>query len=154
MKHTLLIVIGLLVMSCNNTTQVNDHLNLESKLSGQWIAKAFDGELHETWTLNGHGWMQQQGYYIENNDTTYAATTQIQKAGQDIVLLSVIKDANPKIFKSVTREDNRIIFENDDYKNPYQVTYEFLSNETYRRTIRGYEQDSLVVYEFNFRKVN
>ena len=97
--------------------------------------------------------MQQQGYYIEKNDTTYTAKTQILKVDEELILFSVIKNANPKIFKSVLTEENKLIFENKDYKNPYQVTYEFLSEEHYRRTLTGYEKDSLVVYEFEFQKV-
>jgi len=143
-----------MTFSCSERSKVDDHLNLESKLSGKWIAKAFDGELHEEWILNSHGWMQQEGFYIENNDTSYAAKTQIQKVGNDIILFSVIKNSNPKIFKSVNEEENGFVFENKDYKNPFQVKYEFLSSQKYKRTIRGYEKDSLVIYEFNFEKVN
>jgi hypothetical protein len=154
MKTRLLFLIFIITFSCNKSNKVEDHLNLESKLSGKWIAKAFNGELHEKWDLNTKGWMQQEGYYIENNDTSYAAKTQIQKVGNDIILFSVIKNSNPKIFQLVNKQENRFTFENKDYKNPYQVTYEFLSSKKYKRIIRGYEKDSLVIYEFNFEKVN
>jgi len=142
------------MFSCNENIDVKDPLDLETRLSGKWIAKAFDGELHEEWKLNEDGWMQQEGFYIERTDTSYAAKTQIQKVGNDIILFSVIRNSNPKIFKSISSEENKIIFENDDYKNPYRVKYEFLTNQKYRRTIRGYENDSLVIYEFNFEKIN
>ena len=152
MKKVLILLSFVIPLSCNESQKTMDHLNLESKLSGRWTAKAFDGELYEEWKLNDDGWMQQQGYYIEKNDTTYAAKTQIQKVGEDIILFSVIRNSNPKIFKSVSLKENEIIFENDDYRNPFQVKYEFLSGEKYRRTIKGYESDSLVIYEFNFEK--
>ena len=155
MLRTLISTVFLLIfLSCKESPKVTDHLNLESKLTGKWIAEAFDGELHEVWALNDYGWMEQQGYYIANNDTSYAAKTQIQKVGQDVILFSVIRNSNPKIFKSVKFEENEITFHNDDYKNPYEVKYEFLSNENYRRTITGRENDSLVIYEFNFKKSN
>jgi len=152
--HLLFSLCLLFAFSCNETTTDDDHLDLKSKLEGKWIAKAFDGELHEEWILNEFGWMQQQGFYIEKSDTTYAAQTQIQKVGKDIILFSVIENSNPKIFKSILLEGDKIIFENDDYKNPFQVKYEFISNQKYRRTIKGRENDSLVVYEFNFEKSN
>ena len=155
MKRTLLLLgIFLFGYSCNGPQKVEDHLNLSSKLTGKWIAKAFDGELHEEWILNEFGWMQQNGYYIENNDTSYAAKTQIQKVGDDIILFSVIRNSNPKIFKSVQFDENEILFKNDDYKNPFEVKYEFLSEKNYRRTIKGTENDSLVIYNFNFEKSN
>jgi hypothetical protein len=154
MKNLLVIVLILMICSCKDAKSVKDQLQLESKLSGKWIAKAFDGELHEEWKLNNDGWMEQQAYYIEKNDTSYTAKSQIQKVGDDIILLSVIRNSNPKIFKSVIQEEDMIVFKNDDYKNPYQVKYEFISEEKYRRIITGYEQDSLVSFEFNFEKVN
>ena len=143
----------LLLTACRETNTLLSQLHLDTKLSGKWRATAFNGELHEEWKLGSEGWMQQQGYYIEKNDTTYTAKTQILKVDEELILFSVIKNANPKIFKSVLTEENKLIFENKDYKNPYQVTYEFLSEEHYRRTLTGYEKDSLVVYEFEFQKV-
>ena len=152
MNKALILVTCILIFGCDQNEKAKDQLQLEGKLSGKWIAEAFDGELHEEWNLNENGWMQQQGYYIEKNDTSYAAQTQIQKAGNEIILFSVIKNSNPKIFKSIQTEENKIIFENSDYKNPYQVKYEFISDSVYRRTIKGYENDSLVIYEFKFKK--
>ena len=149
-----ILVLILLVVSCRNDAKVQDHLNLSTKLSGKWTAKAFDGELHEEWTLNKEGWMLQESYYIEENDTTYAAQTQIQKVGEEVILFSVIRNSNPKIFKSTRTEDYIMVFENDDYKNPFQVTYEFLTDTTYRRSIKGYENDSIVKYMFNFNRRN
>lgn len=152
MKHPILIMLGLVLLSCCEQAKTEDHLGLQSKLSGKWKAAAFDGELHETWTLNDKGWMQQEGFYIEKSDTSYAAQTQVQSVGDDVILFSVIRNSNPKIFKQVHSEENKMVFENDDYKNPFQVTYEFLSDSSYRRTIRGYEEDSIVVFQFNFKK--
>ena len=58
----------------------------------------------------------------------------------------------PKIFKSIRINEQVIEFENKDYKNPFQVKYEFIDKDTYRRTIKGIEKDSLVVYVFNLKK--
>lgn len=149
MKKTTVLLLLMVLISCYHQ---KDNLDLQLKLSGKWTAKAFDGELHEEWALNSDGWMQQKGHYIENNDTTYTATSQIQKVGEEIILFSVIKNSNPKIFKSVHRDDNQIVFENDDYNNPYQVIYEFISDLEYKRTITGKEKDSVVGYEFHFKK--
>ena len=153
MKYILTVLVGIFIISCNNNYRVDDHLNLNNKLAGKWKAKAFDGELHEEWKLSNDGWMQQQGYYIEKSDTSYSARTRIEKVGEEIILVSVIKNSNPKIFQATTSSENEIIFENNDYKNPFQVTYEFLSAKNYRRTIKGYEKDSLVTYVFDFSKI-
>lgn len=152
MKYFLLFMLFTLFSNCQTNDKKQDPLNLESKLAGKWKAKAFDGELHEEWILDENGWMQQVGYYIENSDTSYSAKTRIEKIDDDIILFSVIKNSNPKIFKAISVNNDQIVFENDDYKNPFQVKYEFLTNGKYKRTIKGYEKDSLVIYEFNFEK--
>jgi len=152
MKSVFFVILSFLFLSCNHTVKPEDQLDLSEKLSGNWKAAAFDGELHETWKLEKNGFMQQQGYYIEKTDTSYSAKTRIEKIGNEIILFSIIKDSNPKIFKSISLEQNKIIFENKDYKNPFKVTYEFIDATNYKRTISGYENDSLVVYEFNFKK--
>jgi hypothetical protein len=148
----ILIIISFISCTSTNNSKTEDYLNLSGKLSGNWKAIAFDGELHEVWKLEKNGFMQQQGYYIEKADTSYSAKTRIEKVGTDIILFSVIKDSNPKIFKAIYSDENEFIFENKDYKNPFQVKYEFIDDTNYKRTITGYENDSLVVYEFNFKK--
>lgn len=153
MKKILLLTVSLLILSCNGNYQSEDYLNLKDKLAGKWKANAFSGELHEEWNLEINGWMLQQGYYIEKNDTSYTAITRIEKIGNDVILFSVIKDSNPKIFKAISISDDEIVFENKDYMNPYQVKYEFFTDSNYRRTITGFENDSLVTYEFNFEKI-
>lgn len=152
MKYIFILIV-IPICSCTQQKEQMDHLNLKSKLEGSWQAIAFDGELHEIWRLNDNGWMLQEGHYIEKSDTSYSAKTQIEKIGGELLLISIIRNSNPKIFKAVSVEENEIIFENTEYKNPYQVKYEFLSPNNYRRSIKGYEKDNLVVYEFNFEKV-
>lgn len=154
MRFIVFLVSALLIVSCKREIKNVDKLNLETKLSGKWIAKAFDGELHEMWKLDEDGWMIQEGYYIEKNDTSYSAKTKIEGVNKQLILFSVIKDARPKIFQATERSDSKIIFENKDYKNPYEVVYEFIDINNYKRTIKGLENDSLVTYIFEFKKVN
>lgn len=152
MDKLLLFIIAIFLCSCNDEAKPKDHLMLEDKLIGKWKATAFDGELHDEWNLNEDGWMMQEGHYIEKNDTAYSAVTVIQKINDEIILLSVIKNSDPKVFKAISVKENEMVFENSDYKNPFEVKYEFLSKDKYKRTIKGYESDSLVTYIFNFEK--
>lgn len=149
-----LVLSALILVSCHKAESRKDKLALKAKLEGTWEATAFSGKLHEKWELNTDGWMQQQGYYIEEKDTSYSAKTKIEKIGEDVILFSVIKNSNPRIFKAITISDSKIVFENNDYKNPFRVIYEFSGENTYKRTITGYEKDSLVRYEFRFKKMN
>ena len=153
MKYTPLFILFIFLTMCEAPAHDPfDQLNLSDKLSGKWKADAFDGILSETWTLGKDGWMSQEGFYIEDQDTSYSAKTKIEIVGNDTVLFSVIKDSNPKIFKAFIQTKNTITFKNDDYKSPFKVHYEFISDSKYSRTITGYEGDSLVVYKFDFSK--
>lgn len=145
-----MVLIIMFLLSCERPAV--DVLHLKEKLNGHWRAKAFNGELLEVWSLGRNGFMQQDGYYVENGDTTYRAVTRIEKVDGDIILFSVIKDSTPKIFKATLANSREILFENKDYRNPYAVRYEFLDDGNYRRTITGVENDSVVSYIFDFRR--
>jgi len=153
MKYLVFIICVLLISSCKDQ-QIKSQLAFSEKLEGKWQAAAFSGELHETWQTTSDGWIIQQGYYLEGNDTSYSARTKMEKVAGELILFSVIKNSNPKIFKAINITPASIIFENKDYRNPYKVKYEFLGEKNYRRTITGYEQDSLVTFVFNFEKVD
>ena len=51
MKTSLFLLTLFMLLSCKKEHEFEDKLNLKPKLSGNWIAKAFDGELHEQWRL-------------------------------------------------------------------------------------------------------
>lgn len=140
--------------SCRKTVGTADPLGLKEKLEGRWEAAAFSGTLHESWKLGTDGWMQQEGYYIEAQDTVYSAKTKIEKVEDEVILFSVIAQSAPKIFKATELSSDKMVFENSDYKNPFRVTYEFSGKEGYKRTITGYEKDSLVRYVFQFKRMD
>ena len=121
-------------------------------LSGKWIANAWDGELHEYWTHGAEGQMAAQVYYIEKGDTTYAAQTKIEQVGDELILISVIKDSNPKIFKATASSARHITFQNSDYANPSMVNYVFLDGDHFQRTISGTEKGKPSTYTFDFSK--
>lgn len=147
------IFIVLTALSCSPDVQQNDHLNLEKKLSGKWNAMAFSGELIEEWKLGKDGFMIQESHYIERQDTSYSAHSKIEKVGNDVILFSVIKDSNPKIFKAERITDDEIVFQNSDYRNPYYVKYSFINQNNYQRSIMGYEGDSLTINTFKFERM-
>ena len=129
------------------------NLTFQDALVGSWKATAFDGELRESWKVGEDGWLWQEGYYIENTDTQYRAITKIEKTAYGYVLFSVIENSTPKIFQATGMQNEVLVFSNEDYTNPFEVKYEFRSDSTYRRSIKGRERDSLVTYVFDFKKV-
>lgn len=149
----ILFVFTLGMISCNPGKKTAVALDFHEQLVGKWVAPAFEGELREEWTLGKDGWLWQQGFYITEQDTAYRAQTKIEKVSGKLILFSIIADANPKIFQADSLAGNTIVFRNTEYINPATVTYEFISDNHYRRTIKGTENDSIVVYEFNFKKV-
>ena len=134
MKYFIIVYLGLFISSTCQNGQNQDHLNLKNKLAGKWKTEAFEGELHEEWRLMEDGNMQQKGFYIVKRDTLYSATTRIQKVEDEVILFSLIKNSNPKIFKAIRINEQLIEFENKNYKNPFQVKYEFVDRACRKTT--------------------
>ncbi|WP_147302956.1 hypothetical protein [Marinoscillum furvescens] len=127
---------------------------MQHNLNGQWKATAFDGFLHETWRTLPNGQLEQEGFYIANGDTLYKAVTRLFTVNQELILLSVIKDSSPKVFKATSIAKDRIVFENTDYRNPSKVIYTIESPTNYQRSILGIEPNGdSAHYQFDFVKI-
>ncbi len=124
---------------------------LKSSLVGSWKSDAWDGQLLETWSIDEQGNLIQQNKYIEQDKILYEATSKIEIIGDELILISVIKDSNPKIFKATNIRENDVTFENSEYKNPSKVTYD-LGVSTYKRTISGIQNEMPTSYTFEFKK--
>ena len=153
MRKFLLLLCTAFLISCQKSEIVKDRLSISQNLEGKWIAPAWTGELHEEWKVGEDGWMLQQGHYIENGDTSFSANTKIEVVKDELILFSVIKNSNPKIFKGSSIQPQGFVVRNEEYKNPFQVEYRFIDGQNYQRTITGFEQDSLVSTVFNFNKI-
>lgn len=122
-------------------------------LQGSWTSKAWDGVLNETWSIDENGDLIQFAEYIENGEILYEASNKIEKLAGELLLITVIKDNNPKVFKASASSKNEIIFENSAYKNPSVVKYEFISDTRFKRTISGEENGKPTSYTFEFNRV-
>jgi len=137
--------------TANDLEQVYN--TLVKHLVGEWQSPAWSGQLSETWQVGKDGWLHQRAYYCEQSDTTYRAQSKIERVGNELVLFTVIENSNPKIFRATKVRSDSIVFENSDYKNPYKVVYYLIDKDNYQRTITGMENDSLVSYAFNFKRI-
>lgn len=89
-----------------------------------------------------------------NHEIQYAAHTKIESLNNELVLFSVIKEATPKIFKMASFSENKIVFENSEYSNPNKVVYEWVTQNLYKRTISGIENDKPTSDTFEFKRIN
>ena len=129
--------------------------DLQKILTGNWTSTAWAGILNESWTLGQDGHMSQSSQYLEDGIVLYESSIQKLKIiGKDIVLFSVIKDNDPKIFKATAYSKNQIIFENTEYSNPNKVVYDFGPDGAFNRTISGFENAEPTTYTFEFRSVD
>jgi len=94
---------------------------LSQELVGEWKAKAWDGSLVESWVYKDDKLVQTSSYE-ENGKVLYAATSFIEEKGGELILTSVIRDSNPKIFKATSVLKDRVVFENSDYTNPSKLS--------------------------------
>ena len=109
--------------------------DFSTSLTGKWTSPAWEGELEENWQVDENGHMVSTALYLENGDTLYASRTFIQHLAGEWILLSVIKDSPPKVFKAVNWGETYMVFENPDYENPSRVRYEFRDETSFQRTI-------------------
>ncbi len=122
------------------------------KLKGCWKAKAWDGIQEECWKFNQNGIPVQTAKYSVKGDVQYEASTQMEYVANEIVLFSVIKGNNPKIFKATSRSRTKLVFENSEYDYPNKVVYELQPDGTFWRTISGKQNGQDASYTFKFNK--
>lgn len=126
--------------------------DFSTSLTGKWTSPAWEGELEENWQLDQNGQMVSTALYLENGDTLYASQTFIQHLSGEWILLSVIKDSPPKVFKAISWDETKMVFENPDYENPSRVTYEFVDDNTFLRTISWKLNGVPDSYTFHFSR--
>jgi len=155
MSHIIhfIIILSFFQTACQDNKSEDSYDKIVNHLMGQWQSKAWSGHLHETWSIGSDNWLTQEAFYFEESDTSYRANSKIEQVDNELILFSVIKNSTPKIFKATIIQPDSIVFENSDYKNPFKVVYFFDDINNYRRTITGLENDSLVSYTFNFKRV-
>ena len=122
---------------------------IKNHLIGKWTSKAWDGILEENWKYE-NGRIIQNAAYSENEKVTYEAKNFMEEKDGVLILTTIIKNSNPKIFKATKVTANSIVFENTDYKNPSKVTYLFHDNG-FDRTIEGIENKKKSTYTFKFK---
>lgn len=126
---------------------------LKENLNGHWTSEAWDGRLNESWTTDDNGHLLQTAQYIEDNRVLFESTNKIEVIDNELILMSVIKGSNPKIFKASSYSESEIVFENSDYINPNKVVYNFGPEEQFQREISGRENDQPTSYIFHFKKI-
>ena len=132
------------------TTKLTSVPPVLRQLVGKWSSAAWDGKLNEEWLVGDDGHLHQRSEYIENDKVGYTARSRIEKVGDELILFSVIKDNDPKIFKATKIKSDEITFENNEYGYPNKVVYSFTENSTFQRTISGKEKGKSKSYTFKF----
>lgn len=153
MKKSIILFLFLAINQFGISQNINELPKLESFLSGSWSSEAWGGVLNESWEIGKDGHLIQSAQYIENGQVLYESNSKIENVRGTMILFSVIKDNNPKIFKATSWSKTHITFENDDYRNPSMVKYEFVSKDNFKRTISGMEKEVPTSFTFNFRRM-
>lgn len=125
---------------------------LEDRIVGEWTSTAWDGELHEDWKLGANGEIWQDAIYVEEDVVLYEATNKIEVVNNELILSTIVKGGNPKIFKASLILDDEIVFENSDYNHPSKVVYKFVDDNRFIRTISGQEQGQARSHTFQFER--
>lgn len=125
---------------------------MKEQIAGNWVSEAWDGQLREVWQTDQHNDIVQSAQYTEGGKVLYEATNKVEYINGELILLTVIKNGTPKIFKAVLVKDKTIVFENTDYSNPSQVIYTFEDADHFKRQINGIEKGEASSYTFHFKR--
>ncbi|GEM_PF-823957 len=135
-----------------STLEIEEVYSLAKEhLLGNWTSPAWEGRLNESWSIGKDGHLIQSAEYIKDQKVLFESNNKIEIVNDELILLSVIKGSNPKIFKATEWSSDSITFENSDYINPNKVVYLFSSNDEFQRSISGTENDQASKYTFNFK---
>ncbi len=127
---------------------------MKSHLVGNWTSEAWDGILNESWSIDKNGHLTQTAQYIENEKVLFQSANKVELVNNELILFSVIKNGNPKIFKASSYSSSSVVFENSDYKNPDKLVYTFHSDKRFDRKISGIENGELSNYTFEFKRID
>ena len=140
MKLLILCLISMTLIITCQSDDYTDKMELPSALNlvGEFEGPAFGGILNETWRRDASGAVIQVGYYIEDGDTLTSQIVKFELFNNKVFLIALVDEKPPLIFEGVLVTDEKVIFENMNYTNPYRIEYIISENE-YRRVTTGTE---------------
>lgn len=155
MKYLCFALLFVFVFACDTSTPPSDDVVFTKKhwLIGKWKAKAFNGELHETWELIENN-LQKAGFYIEDGDTSYSEIV-IIAGGQSMPSLRALPINRSVLeYEGETYTAKEMQFKSKTEKNPYQINYESIDKDHFNRIIYGDDEgiEYKTVFEFERMK--
>ncbi|MCI5082163.1 MAG: hypothetical protein MRY78_10730 [Saprospiraceae bacterium] len=138
-----------LLASCENQTADVNKIVFSKRhwLIGDWQAVAFNGIMHNSWSLEDSV-LFKAAHYVEGGDTTYSEISVIAVLDSLPVLRVVPINDRPQEYPCVVYEAERMVFESDVRKEPFRIVMQKTGQDTYTQT--NFSNDEGIEYENQF----
>ncbi|THU41976.1 hypothetical protein FAM09_07695 [Niastella caeni] len=126
------------------------------KLTGLWKMDSQRGAIYEEWEVKNDKELLGRSYKIRNNDTVLLENVIISLQGDAIFYTPVVQDQNnrqPVLFKLISCNNNRYVFENKEHDFPQRVIYDLASANDLRARIEGSKNGKEMGSDFNYTRV-
>lgn len=123
-------------------------------LEGRWQQRSEAGILTETWTKNGRE-LRGKSYLLDGGDTVFSESLSLKIRKGEVFYVPVIPDQNEgkeTLFKLVSTENNRFVFENRAHDFPQRIIYRQLPGDSLLARIEGEVKGKLKFEEFKMKR--
>jgi hypothetical protein len=125
-------------------------------LTGLWKMDSKRGVIYEEWQATGDNQLKGRSYKINGNDTVVLENVIISLQDDAIYYTPVVQDQNnqqPVLFKLISYNNNRYVFENKEHDYPQRVIYELVSAKVLHARIEGSKNGKESGSDFNYSRV-
>ncbi|WP_205507978.1 DUF6265 family protein [Longitalea arenae] len=125
-------------------------------LSGLWKMDTPRGALYEAWDTMNDSLLSGRSFRVKGSDTMVLEQVTISFQDNAIFYTPVVHDQNdhqPVVFKLISYNNNRYVFENAAHVYPQRVIYELVSASILRARIEGSKNGREMGSDFVYSRV-
>jgi len=155
MRITITVVFfSLFLFSCYK--KENSGIQQFDWLIGTWENRSAQNIVYETWIKANDSLLVGKSFSILKNDTSVFENITIEKRGNEIFYIPVVKDQNqgkPVRFKLISNQNNIQVFENTLHDFPQRIIYAQINPDSLKATIEGIIEDQYRQTDFYMSKI-
>lgn len=145
MKNAIVIVVCVLFISCQNTSDKNfKQLEKMNWLVGQWENNTSNGLLTETWKKDNDSTFLGESYFINNKkDTVHSESIILKQLKDELIYSPTVNGQNNDEsvdFKLSSAIENSFSFENPKHDYPQKIVYKKVNENSFVASISGMQQ--------------
>ena len=162
MKSNLAIALICIFTACDQKPTIeNESIKLKKIeqahwLVGTWFSKSGERSNYERWNKYNDSTYLGRSYSIQHGDTVSAESITLVQHGEEINYIPMVRGQNndmPVMFKLVSSDSNKLIFENPAHDFPQIITYRRVPPDSLIAEISGMINGEHQAQKFPMRRV-